>query len=304
VAGALYLDAETTGLGGSGSVAFVVGMAQYEAASDAFVFEQLFLPDLGREAPLLERVRQRLEQAEFVVTYNGKSFDLPLLRARCVMNGLSPLPELPHLDLLHLVRRVHRHRPWRKSLTSVEHHVLQCPRGPDVAGADVAERYHHYLRSGDAAGIFAVLDHNHEDVRSLVALLGWYGEPLVRLDADEIANAARVAKRVGRLDTAQHLVEKAVERQASPLALRTRAEIAKARGDKQQALEDFQTLAQEVDDPSVRLELAKLYEHYLRSPRAALRMVDAGTSETPSEHAHRRARLERKLSRTPSRSKR
>jgi hypothetical protein len=229
-----------------------------------------------------------------VVSYNGKSFDLPVLRGRCVMNRLAPLPERPQLDLLHLARRVHRHRPWPKKLGRLEAEVLGFRRDGDIDGQEVAERYLHYLRTADERGLEEVMLHNARDVLSLAALTGLYGEPL-DLPASELASIARVVRRAGDLERARQIAELAVERGAGVSGLRARAEIAKARGDKRQALTDFEALAQQVGDADVRLELAKLYEHFLKQPGRALSVVELGTGECSEAWEHRRARLARKL---------
>jgi uncharacterized protein len=297
---ALYLDTETSGLGsGTANVPFLVGLAwcEQDARGSRAVVEQLFLRDRDDERPLLEWLRRRLQAASMVVTYNGKSFDMPVLRARYVMNALEPPPERDHLDLLHLARRVHRHRTWSKSLGVLEREVLRFRRGPDIAGEEVAERYRHFMRSGDEQGLQAVVDHNEHDVLSLLALVGLYGEPLRSLPATELASVARVMRRAGALERAENVASLALERGAGAIGLRARADIAKARGDKEQALADFEALAATVADPTVRLELAKLYEHYRRDPDRALAMVDRGTSETAERSDHRRRRLLRKRAR-------
>ncbi|MEZ4440271.1 MAG: ribonuclease H-like domain-containing protein [Polyangiaceae bacterium] len=293
----LFLDTETSGLGsGTANVAFLVGLAYHEDGQ--LVLEQLFLRERDEEEAMLREVARRIEACEVIASYNGKSFDLPVLRGRFVMAGLRPPPERTHLDLLHLARRVHRQRAWGKSLPNLEREVLGFRRGPDIAGEEVAARYRHYLRTGVTAGLRAVIDHNEWDVLSLVALVALYGEPLERLSASDIASAARVVRRAGDLEEAASLAQRAVTQGAGSHGLRVRAEVAKARGDKQQALADFEALAATVGDPSARLELAKLYEHHLREPGRALAMVELGVDEDGAAVARRRARLTRKLART------
>jgi len=292
---ALYLDTETTGLGGAGTIPFLLGLCCYDGERRAFILEQHFVREPGGEAPLLLSLTERLARADFVVSYNGKSFDLPLLRARYVMNRLPPPPERPQLDLLHLVRRVHRSRRFRKTLISAEAHVLELDRGPDVAGWEVAQIYHHFLHTGDEGLLGSVVRHNANDVLSLVALLGLYGEPLSQLHPDDLGDVARLLKNAGQLDRAGEVVARALAQGAGVEALRVRALLAKALGDKRQALADFEALAALIDDGDVRLELAKLYEHHLREPARALAMVERGTAEDSAARCHRRARLERKL---------
>jgi uncharacterized protein YprB with RNaseH-like and TPR domain len=294
--GALYLDTETSGFGnGTGNVAFLVGLC-FVDASGQFVLEQLLLREPGDERPMLEHVLERIAACEYVVSYNGKSFDLPVLRGRCVMNRLPPPADRPHLDLLHVARRVHKLRSWRKSLTSLEREALSYRRGHDIAGEEVALRYRHYMRTGNESLLHDAIVHNARDVLTLVALVGLYGERLgsAVLPAEELASMARVMKRAGDMDAAWSMVDRALARGAGHEALRVRAEIAKARGDRRQALDDFERVAKCDSDAGVRLELAKLYEHYLRRPDRALSMVQQGTAEKPHAEARRRSRLERK----------
>src|SRR6185369_15296376 len=105
---ALFLDTETTGLGAGGSVwAFLVGMASFDAEGRLEV-EQLLLQSPADERALVERVLERIEAADVLITYNGKTFDLPLLATRAVMCRLPRPAARPHLDLLHVARRLHR----------------------------------------------------------------------------------------------------------------------------------------------------------------------------------------------------
>jgi uncharacterized protein YprB with RNaseH-like and TPR domain len=310
-AGALFLDTETTGLaGGTGTVAFLVGLAWWDRSEDVgqpLVLEQLLVRALGEEAPMLERVRERIAGASMLVTFNGKSFDMPLLRTRFVMAGLVPPREPPHLDLLHVARRVHKERTRRSAgacrLTAIEREILGFERIDDVASGDVSACYMHFLRTGDARALLGVVEHNAWDVVAMAALMGLYGEPMPlqsRLAAEDLAGLARTLRRAGALDRAMEAAEAAVERSASDAThgpLRARAEIAKARGDRVRALADFETLAAAVDDPTVRLELAKLYEHWVGAPTQALEWTARGTGESPEHVEKRTRRLTRKAAR-------
>jgi hypothetical protein len=290
---ALYLDTETTGLsGGAGTVAFLIGLAWFEGPT--LVVEQLLLREMGQEAPMLERLVERASRASMLVTYNGKSFDVPLLRTRFVLNRFAPFECPAHLDLVHVARRVHRHRLGQVNLATVESEVLGFERTADISGGEVCSRYHHFLRTGDDSALGAVVDHNEWDVVAMAALVGLYGEPLEGLAPVDWAALARTVKRAGSLELAGDIADRAVERGVGPDAVRARGEIAKARGDKAQALADFASLIDEVDDPSLRLELAKLYEHHAKAPLAALRLVDLGTGESPEATDRRRRRLVRK----------
>jgi uncharacterized protein YprB with RNaseH-like and TPR domain len=316
---ALYLDTETTGLsGGAGTVPFLIGLAWFE--NGALVFEQLLLAKLGEEKPILERLADRMAEASMLVTYNGKSFDLPLLRTRRVLSRLTALPEPPHLDLVHVARRVHRHRLTQLTLSRVESQVLGFERFDDIGGGEVSSRYWHFLRTGDFSALTGVLDHNEWDVVSMAALVGIYGERI----ADSVAGAieeggadplgpfeptglapvdwpgiARTFRRAGSLELAGKVAERAVRRGGGSEAVRARGEIAKARGDKAQALADFESLLETVDDARLRLELVKLYEHHAKAPLAALEVLRRGTRESDESAARRKKRLEKKSKRTP-----
>jgi uncharacterized protein YprB with RNaseH-like and TPR domain len=300
--GALYLDTETTGLsGGTGTVAFLVGLAWWDAGT--LVLEQLLVRALGEEGPMLVRLRERLAAASMLVTFNGKSFDMPLLRTRFAMARMDAPPSPPHLDLLHVARRVHGKRLGQGCrLVVIERDVLGFQRIDDVESGDVSACYLHFLRTGNARALLGVIEHNAWDVVAMAALLGLYGEPFhTELAVEDVVGVARTLRRAGALDRAIAAADAAVERAPIREALRARAEIAKARGERARALADFETLATTVDDASVRLELAKLYEHWMREPVRALEWAARGTGEAPERARKRSERLVRKADRAEHR---
>lgn len=294
--GWLFLDLETTGLAGAGTLAFLVGMAWMDA-SGGIVVEQLLLREPADERALLERVAERIDAAHLVISFNGKAFDRPLLDSRCVMNRLRPLPSRPHLDLLHVGRRLHRPRLQRCTLSRLERDVLGFHRGQDVSGAEVPAIYAHFLRSGEGLGMRAVVDHNFWDVVSMVALVALYGQRSPELDARDLASLAFTLKRAGATLHAERVAEVACARGGGIDALRVRAALSKSRGDAVGAVRDLEQVCEESDDPAGRLELAKLYEHAMRTPSRALYWVLRGTSEAPRAQQRRRERLERKIRR-------
>ncbi len=293
---ALYFDTETTGLGGgAGVLAFLVGLAWFDDELRMHS-EQLLLRSPAEEVPFLEAFAERVDACDLLVSYNGKTFDWPLLQGRMVMNRRPKLPDRAHLDLLHLARRLHKGRIGAVRLISLESEVLGFVRGPDIAGIDIAPRYAHFLRSGDESVLEQVVEHNAWDVVSMAALVGLYGEPFDLLHEADLVGLARTLKRARAFDEAERAALMARERGAGPDARRAHAEIAKARGDRAQALAHFEAFAAEVDDPAVRLELAKLYEHHVREPLSALNWATQGTSEKPEHAEKRRTRLEKKIS--------
>lgn len=290
---ALFLDTETTGLGGTGALAFLVGLAWFNG-SGQLVLEQLLLRQPADEAALLHHLTHRFAAASMLVTYNGKTFDMPLLSTRFVMNRLPAPRTLPHLDLLHVARRLHKGRLGQCRLVSLESGVLGFERGPDVPGEEIPPLYTHYLRTGQASVLWPVVEHNAWDVMSMAALTGLYGEPVEALHAEDLIGVAQTLKRAGALEQADEVADRAVQRGAGPRARYVRGKIAKARGDKNRALADFESLAEELDDPGLRLELAKLYEHHVKAPLKALTMLDRGTGESLVSAQRRRERLNKK----------
>jgi uncharacterized protein YprB with RNaseH-like and TPR domain len=289
---ALFLDTETTGLGGAGAIAFLLGLAWFDADARLNV-EQLLLRSPADEPAQLAVLEQRLARSELLVSYNGKAFDWPLLKTRFVMNR-RPIPaDLPHLDLLHIGRRLHRARLGACRLKTLESEVLGFERGVDVDGGDVPGRYAHFLRTGDEEALRQVVEHNAWDVVSMAALVGLYGEPFDLMHGDDLVGFAQTMKRAGALAVAERAADRALELGATR-ALKVRGAVHKARGDRARALQDFESLAQDLDDAAVRLELSKLYEHFVKDPARALAMLDAGTSERPEASEKRRQRLQRK----------
>ena len=247
-----------------------------------------------------------------LVTFNGKAFDLPLLRTRAVLNRVAPLAERPHLDLLHVARRLHKHRLASCSLQTLESLILGRERVGDVAGADIAAIYHHYLRSGDEGSLNPIVEHNALDVISMFALVGLYGEPLEQwgdgglvLAPSDLSAAAKVARRARDLDRALVFAERSVTRGAGAVGHQARADVAKARGDKASALLAYEAalaLATAADAESLlalslRHELAKLYEHHARAYERAIAVVAQGTTEAPDAQSARLSRLVKKKDR-------
>ncbi len=166
----LYLDTETTGLMGAGTVAFEVGLGWQEG--DTFRVRQLVMRDYPEERFLLEEIVRVAEEFDVICSFNGKTFDLPLLRNRFIMNRIrTTCLDKPHIDLLHIARRVWKLRLKHCNLTNLEEALLGIPRVDDLPGAQVPERFFSYLKTGDFTLLDDVLDHNEQDIVSLQNLL-------------------------------------------------------------------------------------------------------------------------------------
>jgi len=209
------LDTETTGLAtAAGTVAFLVGLGWWEG--DRFRQVQLLLPDHPAEPGLLARVAAHIPPDAWLVTYNGRGFDWPLLVARYRMARRDPPRLGGHLDLLPFVRRVFRHRMADARLRTVETELLGTARHGDVDGWQIPGLYLDFLRGGDAWPLVDVLRHNREDVRSLARLLGKidveYADPTARAAAPrgDLAGLARAFARERRLDEALSCLDAAL----------------------------------------------------------------------------------------------
>jgi uncharacterized protein len=165
-----YLDTETTGLsGGAGTYVFAAAVARPIDCGLRLV--QVFLPQPGHEPAFLHRLRAELLPAAAVASFNGGSFDLPVLRTRWVMARMPGELDLsPHVDLLTLVRALYRHRLESCTLRTVEERLLGYERDDPISGALVPDAYFEYLRRGESPMLEAALEHNRLDVISLVHL--------------------------------------------------------------------------------------------------------------------------------------
>ncbi len=193
----LFIDTETTGLaGGSGTYAFLIG-AGYFSDTD-FVTQQFFLKSPAGEAPLLIAVDALMQQFDTVVSYNGKSFDVPLLRTRCIMNQMPcPADTMAHLDLLHPARRLWKNSIGSCTLQNIEAYVLGHHRQleADIPGRDIPDAYFRYLDTHDATDMQLVMQHNDQDIYSLAALLTKMNELLAApVLHDELVDPAAVGR--------------------------------------------------------------------------------------------------------------
>ena len=167
----VFLDTETTGLaGGAGTYIFLVGAGYFEG--DQFCVRQYFMRDYNEERALLSAVNELLSNFEAIVSYNGKTFDVPLIQSRFIMSGMKLNLENPgHFDLLYPTRRLWKRRLENCSLSTVERDILGVIRENDVPGYLVPEIYFKYLKTKDARALKQVFEHNLQDILSLVALV-------------------------------------------------------------------------------------------------------------------------------------
>jgi len=277
---ALFLDVETTGLaGGTGTVPFLIGVGYF--TNDAFRLEQTFMRDFDEEEAMLRYLEPIFARAQTVVTFNGKTFDVPLLRSRFITSRLPfRLDNAMHFDLVHAARRIWKLRIRDCSLGNVERQVLHIHRHGDVPGAEIPQIWFDYLRSRDARKLPGVFYHHRMDILSLVALTALIAE---RLDVPCGEGFEHVEDRLSlvrlhfrqkkfeqTLQHARHLLESEVEPIMRHQGLCMLALAAKRLQD-WAAMEQAWTLMLEEFPRDIlpRLELAKHYEHRKRNlPRA------------------------------------
>jgi hypothetical protein len=315
----LFIDCETTGLsGGAGTISFLTAVGQFRRG--AFVVDQYFLPDPSDELAVLEALEERFAHSRALITYNGSSFDLPLLEGRFNFWRLEPaFRSLPHLDLLWPTRSLFKHRIGDCSLGSVEEKLLRLSRVEDLPGSEVPEVYFQYLHEGESPRLHAVFEHNRFDVVSLFVYALWLdprtdpNEPSLS-DPDDLWALARMWHRGSVLPAALYALDAARERvlsgeQRSRVAeLRARIlKRARAYDDAHREWEAASKSSQGRTDISE--ELAKHLEHRRRDFAGALKIVDEALQalrfralaegedieRLRRDLIHRRARLRRRL---------
>jgi uncharacterized protein YprB with RNaseH-like and TPR domain len=163
----VYIDTETTGLStGSGTLAFLVGIAVVREAE--IEFTQFLITCFAAEAALLSELANSLTADDRIISYNGKSYDLPLLITRFRMQGLThPFDGLPHFDLLHPVRRLFGRRWNDCRLLTVEEKLIGFTRSDDLPGAEAPAAWFAYLRTGHSRALMRAVAHNRQDIISL-----------------------------------------------------------------------------------------------------------------------------------------
>jgi uncharacterized protein YprB with RNaseH-like and TPR domain len=200
----IFIDLETTGLaGGAGTCAFLVGCGWFDGGT--FRTRQFFLSSYAAERALLDEVAQLAGSCGALVSYNGKTFDLPLIETRFLFHRMTtPFAGIAHLDMLHPARRL-----WRSDgedaersqtgcrLTAIEESQLGYVREGDVPGFEIPARYFHYVRTGDARPLEGVLEHNRLDIISLAMITARAAQ--LAAEGPEAARTAREALGLGHL---------------------------------------------------------------------------------------------------------
>ncbi len=302
-----FLDTETTGLaGGSGTYAFLIGVGRI--TPKGFRIRQFFMREFGEEASLLSALDEHLKQFDVLITYNGRTYDQPLLETRFRMvRQRPPFSALAHLDLLFGARRLWKLRFDSCRLVDLENQILGVERQGDLPGDLIPYVYFEYLRTQELMRLLPIFHHNAVDILTLACLTAIV--PLA-FQAPEQAQFAHGAEMVGlarwwrqaeQHENALGLFRQAIDRGLpDELMFRTLWDIAaleKKLGREHAALPVLTDLAA-CRNPwrgAAFAELAKYYEHRERNYAMALEMTRNALEVEPSESFERRLhRLEKK----------
>ena len=326
---AIFFDLETTGLaGGTGTFAFLVGVGTVEA--DAIRVRQFLLPDFNFEWLLLKHVQLLFNNYPLTVSFNGKTFDIPLLANRFTLNRMENiLDDRIHLDVLHASRRIWRHVLPTCDLQTLEKHVLGHERVDDFPGSLIPHAYFEFIKNRQVWMIREVLEHNFQDIVNMVLLttrLAAAAEhPCKYLTTvEEQLALADYYYKTRQDDAALPILtrlidgEDALKPQHIPRVFFQLAMIFKRKGEPEKAIQYlWQLVERNHFHPRVIEELAKFYEHQEKNYALALELVNralerlsvlqqltgsTGTEKVVAALQHRRNRLRRRLEKATGRN--
>jgi uncharacterized protein YprB with RNaseH-like and TPR domain len=316
----LFLDTETTGLaGGTGTYAFLIGLAWWDAGG--LQIEQFLMRDFTEEYSILHELSERAAERPVLVTFNGKSFDWPLLENRFTMTRSIAVPKLTaHLDLLHPARALWKLRLGSVRLVELERHVIDAPRlgwhrENDVASALIPQFYFDYLRGGPAEPLAGVVRHNQMDLRGLAALFGKINSLLSEpagaaneIESLDLFGLSRFLQRRGEDDRAHSACAQALSiglpAEFRPRARRELALMAKRRGEHARAAEIWLEIVADPHDGIHACEqLAIYYERHAKDLAKAAQFAKLAVATLRRQRANSRdpyltarsARLEKKF---------
>ena len=311
----LFLDTETTGLaGGTGTYPFLVGIAWWDAGG--LEVEQFFMREQSEEHSLLVALAERMAERRVLVTFNGKSFDWPLLETRYRMTRAIKVPApRAHIDFLHPARNLWRLRLGSVRLQDLEKHVLGWNRGVDVISELIPSIYFDFLRGGSPDPLVPIFHHNQMDLRGLAGLasrvLALLSQPEQHgTDALEFFGISRICERRGESVRArklyQHSIARALPPETDRAARWSLSRLAKREGDLALACELWEgMLGNSREGVEAYEQLAIHYEHRAREPHRAASLVRKALAElrracelgaiAPTAYRQRRVRFEQRL---------
>ncbi|HEV2195936.1 MAG TPA: ribonuclease H-like domain-containing protein [Candidatus Acidoferrum sp.] len=296
----LFLDTETTGLaGGTGTYAFLIGVAWWDAGG--LQVEQFLMRDFTEEYSLLQALAERVNERPVLLTFNGKSFDWPLLENRFAMTRSIAAPKpATHLDLLHPARALWKLRLGSVRLAELERRVLDPQRlgwhrENDIESSLIPQHYFDYLRGGPPQPIVGIVRHNQMDLRGLAALFCKINEMLSesagildKCESLDLFGLSRFLQRRGDVDRAHTACAQALAiglpADIRPKAQRELALMAKRRGEHERAAEIWEEMVRNSQDEAHACEqLAIHYERRVKDPRRAMEYAKLGLAKLKRE---------------------
>lgn len=305
----LFIDTETTGLSrGAGTIAFVIGLGGFWGHGGTFRIDQIVLHDPAREAEGLQLLASYMQRAALIISFNGRSFDLPVLRNRAMVNRIVLPLDRPHLDLLPWCRRHFRARLPDCRLGTIERELIGFRRQDDLPGAEAPRVYETYLRNGKFCEMNRLLEHNRHDIATLLPLLLRLTHHVIDPlewgeDADELLATGTYQLDHGNLALGEACLKRALEISRWPATQRRALVLLAGYYRRQQrkaaAAEVWERYRQAF--PRCQLgwvELAKHHEHTTKDFQRALALVEAAPQSECAELQRRRDRLRRRVART------
>ncbi len=314
----LFLDIETTGLVGSGTLSFLTGFGRWR--NSRFEVMQYFLSDREKEPAMLEHMADVTNRDSVLVTFNGSSFDIPILTGRFILNGLSPEKSyksiLAHIDLFSLVRKFGKHPVYGLSLKESVARFIGTRRSDDIPGHLIPALYFIYEQDRDIAVLEQVFAHNRMDVIDMVGLLRILGEvclsgPDVCDDPFTLAGVGKFHLQKGDVDRARRYMQasyygfdkRGIRSKAGYANMRRLAEVMRKEGNWDDAAHIWEGLIREGQAiPHDYLWLARYHEVYGNDIAKALDIVEDGImffeaiqKPIPNPLLSRKRRLERLL---------
>nr|HID58979.1 hypothetical protein [Desulfobacterales bacterium] len=313
----VFLDVETTGLsGGTGCYAFLIGVGYFQGTK--FFIRQFFMDDFSQEPAMMFLFTRFLEPFQYLITFNGRSFDVNLLETRLTINRMEcQLTSIPHLDMVYPARRMWKERTGSCSLGTLEQRICSFYRTDDISGQEVPELYFQYLRHRDANIIRPVFDHNALDILSTVVLttrlLQFLGQRKAcdNVYASDLYSLGRLFAEHGSLSYSIECLETVLEDDTNSYEIRLKSArllslIYKRMNRWEDACALWSMMIHEFDDrdPFPFEQLAKYYEHRTKDLEKAFAIVEKALSqiqpwevEVKERLLYRRDRILRKMKR-------
>ncbi len=304
----VFFDTETTGLGtGTSTAAFLAGTGYFEG--NKFITNQFLMNDYYQESDMLSNLNYILKEHKAVISYNGKAFDSHIVNSRSILNRLPRLlNEKIQMDLLHSSRRLYKRRLQSCSMSSIEENILDVHRTDDIPGSEIPEIFFNYIKYGDNTMLTKVIEHNLQDVISMVAiadkLLDAYDNPQTLKYKEDIFSQGRIFEKLN-FPLKAKLCYNVLGNY--PPALCRMGYMEKFQNNYNEAIKYFEALSKiHRFDAEADIELAKIYEHKLKDIEKALKYTKIALEKATSllsgadtsivdEIKKRKQRLENKL---------